>query len=65
MSRAPFVPPDSRDLCGRLAWLYYAEERRKITEGERRDIVWLERRIFGTSREDEARAQRPAAKGGE
>ena len=52
---APFVPPDSKDLAGRLAWLYYAEQRGKLTDGDRRDIVYLERRIFGTSREDEKR----------
>ena len=67
-TKVPFVPCDSVNESGRLAWLYELERRDRLTDGERREIDWLERRIFGRSRRDEEN-NRPkharAAKGGE
>jgi len=50
---AQFYPPNSSDEHGRLEWLWYLEQKRRLTDGERREIPYLERRLFGLSREDE------------
>jgi|GEM_PF-6184011 len=51
---AQFYPPLSKDEPGRLNWLWFLESRGRLTDGDRREIKYLERRLFGLSREDEA-----------
>ena len=53
MPKPPFIPPDSKNLEGRLAWLYWLETTDDASPREQREIRELERELFGVSRFDE------------
>ena len=52
--RPPFIPPDSTNWEGRLAWLYHCESGSNLSPHEETEIRMLERQLFGTSRWDES-----------